>query len=696
MANGSNTRLGELLLEIGLVDRFTLDEARQIQKRTGHRLGRVLVENHLVEEERYVRALSAALKLESVSLATMKVHDRVLSRVPARIARQAGLLPIAIKRANQIDYLYVVMSDPLDAETVAEIQRLTGCQLSLLVAPPTQLEGSIERYYPNTPAKADSANGPPAAASPASGPPKPPVAPRVISDAASRSLNPPTSRGSIRQSGAPEQRIVRGSVEPEADPAIGIVRAKVGLEPAPVANMALPPMNLVRGDSDLIRTHIDPASTNDPAEGVLKIHDRATTEGAASLDVGDKVQKNLAGAAVDPAGFSLPEIVPASAWDDGKTLDVDVEEMDPQDLRELLAPAGLQPLSPSGDAEARGTTNNPLDLNEIIEDGEPRTSELDLRAAERAIDATRRKLASEPPASLPHLPGNDFVSAMELPVDVGDRPSPFDGISGVNLPAGLERTGIIPMIDWDKEEFEPPPLEPVSGPSKHLIGGDDIPSSPAEVRARADRADSPIPAPLLRKKKEALERGETVAEMEPPPMMVPHEIADAAADELPDDVLSGDFGSAYPSAPTMAARETLAPPAPEPLAEVDEEVVGPAETTDGELEIVEDPIEEESPAKGEEVPTNPRIPPDAVDDAFAAERTPAEERIQRDSVLDELEPEFTALSEGDERSRKLVRAMLEGNSLTSADRAQLVLGIGRLLIRNGVLSADDLAAILIE
>ena len=155
-------RLIDLLVGAGLLDRADVPRAMALVKQTGGHLLRVIVDEGWVDEDRLIRALSSALGVEAVTPATMKIHERVLSLVPARLALRYRALPIAIKRANQTDYLYVAIGDPLDVEAIDELQRASGCRINALIAPPTQLDAAIARYYG---AAQEPANGLPSASS---------------------------------------------------------------------------------------------------------------------------------------------------------------------------------------------------------------------------------------------------------------------------------------------------------------------------------------------------------------------------------------------------------------------------------------------------------------------------------------------------------------------------------------------------
>src|SRR5688572_23178679 len=126
LLRGEKSALGDLLVEMGLVDREQINAALAQQRTMGGRLPKILAERKLVDEDRLAKAISAKLGLEAVNLTSLKIHERVLAMIPAHVALRHGALPIAIKRTHQAEFVYVVMADPLDAEALAELQRVSG------------------------------------------------------------------------------------------------------------------------------------------------------------------------------------------------------------------------------------------------------------------------------------------------------------------------------------------------------------------------------------------------------------------------------------------------------------------------------------------------------------------------------------------------------------------------------------------
>lgn len=165
-------RLGDLLVDMRLVDEATLQAALTDQRQSGQRLPTILAQRRVLDEERLTKAVAARLGLEAVSVAAHKIHERVLALIPHAFAKRYGVLPIAIKRTQQAEVLYLVMMDPLNAEALGEVQRITGRQVRVLMASATELDHCIEAQYSGLEARlAASGSARPARAAPS----RPPI-----------------------------------------------------------------------------------------------------------------------------------------------------------------------------------------------------------------------------------------------------------------------------------------------------------------------------------------------------------------------------------------------------------------------------------------------------------------------------------------------------------------------------------------
>ena len=68
MAGKGRKRIGEVLLDAGLIDQDQLKAALAESARSGVRVGKVLVDQGIISEADLTRALSSQLRVEMVSL----------------------------------------------------------------------------------------------------------------------------------------------------------------------------------------------------------------------------------------------------------------------------------------------------------------------------------------------------------------------------------------------------------------------------------------------------------------------------------------------------------------------------------------------------------------------------------------------------------------------------------------------------
>ncbi len=137
--------LGALLLERGLITPDELEDALDLQSRTGERLGTLLVQAGAITEEALYRTLAFQLDLpfEAPPLAP---DPAALARTRPAFARRRRVLPLRQEGRE----LLVAMADPLDLQALDELQFQSGSRVRALVTPPSALLEAIEEAWPPT------------------------------------------------------------------------------------------------------------------------------------------------------------------------------------------------------------------------------------------------------------------------------------------------------------------------------------------------------------------------------------------------------------------------------------------------------------------------------------------------------------------------------------------------------------------
>lgn len=142
-------RLGEKLIEAGLVSAEAVEQALSHQKITSHRLGDCLVELGLMQEGALLRFLAAEFKTRFVSaekLAQAKIAPEVLEKVPVRMAEKQDFLPIAFDAERRI--LSIVMAEPQNEALVKEIAIITDMtEVFAYVGVRSAIQAAIKKHY---------------------------------------------------------------------------------------------------------------------------------------------------------------------------------------------------------------------------------------------------------------------------------------------------------------------------------------------------------------------------------------------------------------------------------------------------------------------------------------------------------------------------------------------------------------------
>jgi MSHA biogenesis protein MshE len=139
-------RLGDLLLEKKLISEQQLAEALQEQRRSGRKLGRVLVDIGAVSEADLHSCLATALNIPFVDLAHIGLDQKIVTKLPETHARRHRALVI---KEDARGYL-VCMADPTDLFASDELARVLQKPIRLALAKEAALLKTIDLIYRRT------------------------------------------------------------------------------------------------------------------------------------------------------------------------------------------------------------------------------------------------------------------------------------------------------------------------------------------------------------------------------------------------------------------------------------------------------------------------------------------------------------------------------------------------------------------
>ncbi len=141
----TNQRIGEILIEQGLITPQQLEEALKIQKEGNKkRLGEVLTEIGAISKEELYKTLQYIYETEYVDLSNYVIDPEVISFISKKTALQFKLIPIS----KNDDELIIAMANPLDIYAIDFIRDHTKVKkIKSLLASEEDVLNAITNYY---------------------------------------------------------------------------------------------------------------------------------------------------------------------------------------------------------------------------------------------------------------------------------------------------------------------------------------------------------------------------------------------------------------------------------------------------------------------------------------------------------------------------------------------------------------------
>ncbi|HEX5616428.1 MAG TPA: ATPase, T2SS/T4P/T4SS family [Acidimicrobiia bacterium] len=142
-ARAARPKIGEMLIERGLISQEDLESALQQQRETGRRMGETLVDMGALRAEELQQVLAERLGFEYADLSDVSVDWVVAHQIPEEVARRYQALPLAQRDGR----LVVAMANPEDVFALDDIKVLTKTVVQPVMVDPEALRELIERTF---------------------------------------------------------------------------------------------------------------------------------------------------------------------------------------------------------------------------------------------------------------------------------------------------------------------------------------------------------------------------------------------------------------------------------------------------------------------------------------------------------------------------------------------------------------------
>ena len=141
MAEQDQRKLGQVLVERGIITAKQLEEALAEQRSSGRFIGETLVSRGVTSEEQVAQVLSDQLGLAFVDLNSMAIEPKARQSVAEELCLRFTAVPLFIIQ----DTLTLAMANPLDVQAIDEIQTTCGFRIKPVFACPTAIRNALEK-----------------------------------------------------------------------------------------------------------------------------------------------------------------------------------------------------------------------------------------------------------------------------------------------------------------------------------------------------------------------------------------------------------------------------------------------------------------------------------------------------------------------------------------------------------------------
>jgi type IV pilus assembly protein PilB len=145
-------KLGEILYKSGLVGKEVLIQAIKTSKEKNRRLGETLIELGLASEDAISKAIAEQFGLEYIDLDRQHISKEALNLIPQEVVQKYGVLPLSKENGR----LKLIISDPLDLDTLDILRFRLNSELDCCIASPTKIRAFIDRSIDDVRSSIDS------------------------------------------------------------------------------------------------------------------------------------------------------------------------------------------------------------------------------------------------------------------------------------------------------------------------------------------------------------------------------------------------------------------------------------------------------------------------------------------------------------------------------------------------------------
>ena len=136
-------RLGEILLEAGLVTEEQIQKALELQKGTGMKLGEILTREGFVADEQIMKVIETQFGIQYIDITKVYIDAEAVKMVPEELCRKYTIVPIEVMNGE----ITLAMKDPLDYYAIEDIKLFIVLPIKPVISSEAAILATVEKYF---------------------------------------------------------------------------------------------------------------------------------------------------------------------------------------------------------------------------------------------------------------------------------------------------------------------------------------------------------------------------------------------------------------------------------------------------------------------------------------------------------------------------------------------------------------------
>lgn len=141
-----NKRLGDMLVEFGLLTEPQLREVLVEQKQKNTKLGKLLLQKGYIQEKDLFEVLQMQYSIPYFDLNSKQINPKIPKLISRKLAEHHQVIPVDYKD----NVIYLSMSDPLDVIAIDDVKIATGLDVKPYISPESEILKALNRFYDST------------------------------------------------------------------------------------------------------------------------------------------------------------------------------------------------------------------------------------------------------------------------------------------------------------------------------------------------------------------------------------------------------------------------------------------------------------------------------------------------------------------------------------------------------------------